>query len=83
MELQSLISLKFDLLDLVYGTARGVSANGEQRAAIEEHITAVEARNPNPRPTEVSQRICGPITRVDWVDSCLETPREESNICCH
>jgi hypothetical protein len=56
--LQSLIALKSGLLDLVYGTARGVRANGEQRAGIEEHLTALEARNPNPRPTEV-----GPVPR--------------------
>jgi hypothetical protein len=56
---QSVIALKAGLLETVYGTARGVSASGEERAAIEEHLVALEARNPNPRPTEVSLRSGG------------------------
>jgi hypothetical protein len=68
--LQSLISLKSDLLDLVYGTARGVSASGEQRAAIEEHITALEARNPNPRPTEVSQG-AGRVVLIGYLEPTM------------
>uniref|UniRef100_A0A7S0R2S3 LysM domain-containing protein n=1 Tax=Chlamydomonas leiostraca TaxID=1034604 RepID=A0A7S0R2S3_9CHLO len=49
---KSLNSLKSGLLESVYGTARGVAATGEQRALIEEYITALEARNPCPRPTD-------------------------------
>ncbi|KAG2493005.1 hypothetical protein HYH03_008669 [Edaphochlamys debaryana] len=48
----TLVNLKSGLLDLVYGTARGVSATPVQRAGIEEFITALEARNPNTMPTE-------------------------------
>ena len=55
---QSLVALKSGLLEAVYGTARGVAATGEQRAVIEEYIIALERRNPNARPTDVSSRAC-------------------------
>jgi len=48
---KSLISLKSNLMDEVIGTARGVTATGRQRGAIEELILALEARNPQPKPT--------------------------------
>ena len=41
-------------MDVVYGTMRGVTANNEQRAAIEEYITALESANPNDATTDVS-----------------------------
>ena len=52
--LQSLQALKSGLMDVVYGTMRGVTANNEQRAAIEEYITALESANPNDATTDVS-----------------------------
>jgi hypothetical protein len=42
-------------MDEVFGTSRGVTASSRQRGAVEEHILALEARNPQPRPTSVSE----------------------------
>lgn len=50
----TLVHLKSGLLDLVYGTARGVHAAPVTRAAIEEFVSALEARNPHSVPTDVS-----------------------------
>ncbi|GFR42709.1 hypothetical protein Agub_g3632 [Astrephomene gubernaculifera] len=55
----TLINLKSGLLDLVYGTSRGVSATPLQRAAIEEFVTALEARNPNAVPTDAVSAVSG------------------------
>ncbi|GIL93784.1 hypothetical protein Vretimale_70, partial [Volvox reticuliferus] len=48
----TLDGLREKLLDMVYGTARGVSTTAEQRTAIDEVVTALEARNPNTAPTD-------------------------------
>lgn len=44
--------LKKALVDSFYGTDRGLSATSETRAEIVELITQLEAKNPNPAPTE-------------------------------
>ena len=49
----SVPELKAGLLSELYGTARGCSASQEQRARIEEYISALEARNPYSAPTDV------------------------------
>ena len=41
------------LLDSLYGTERGLAARSEVRAEINELITQLEAKNPNPSPNEV------------------------------
>ena len=43
------------LLDSLYGTERGLAARSEVRAEINELISQLEAKNPNPNPTEVRQ----------------------------
>jgi hypothetical protein len=42
------------LLDSLFGTERGLSASSEVRAEINELITQLEAKNPNPSLQEVS-----------------------------
>ncbi|XP_054792162.1 plastid-lipid-associated protein, chloroplastic-like [Prosopis cineraria] len=44
--------LKKALVDSFYGTDRGLKATSETRAEIVELITQLEAKNPNPAPTE-------------------------------
>lgn len=44
------------LLDSLFGTERGLSASSEVRAEINELITQLEAKNPNPSLSEV--RLC-------------------------
>lgn len=44
--------LKKALVDSFYGTDRGLKASSETRAEIVELITQLEAKNPNPAPTE-------------------------------
>ncbi|WOL19103.1 hypothetical protein Cni_G27900 [Canna indica] len=44
--------LKRKLIDLLYGTDRGLKATSETRAEIVELITQLEARNPTPAPTD-------------------------------
>lgn len=44
--------LKKQLVDSFYGTNRGLSASSESRAEISELILQLEAKNPNPAPTE-------------------------------
>ncbi|RWW19860.1 hypothetical protein BHE74_00036132 [Ensete ventricosum] len=44
--------LKEKLMDLLYGTDRGLQASSETRAEILELITQLEARNPTPAPTD-------------------------------
>lgn len=51
-ELAEIDNLKRQLVDTLYGTDRGLSATSETRAEIVELITQLEARNPNPAPTE-------------------------------
>jgi hypothetical protein len=46
--------LQAALLDSLFGTERGLSARSEIRAEINELITQLEAKNPNPSPTEVT-----------------------------
>lgn len=46
------------LLDSMYGTERGLAARSEVRAEINELITQLEAKNPTPSPTDVSQCRC-------------------------
>ncbi|KAF2303664.1 hypothetical protein GH714_021046 [Hevea brasiliensis] len=51
-ELTEIDRLKKQLVDLFYGTNRGLSASSETRAEIVELITQLEAKNPTPAPTE-------------------------------
>ncbi len=51
---QALQSIKASLMEGLYSTGRGAHATSEQRAVAEERISALECRNPNNRPTEVS-----------------------------
>lgn len=44
--------LKKALVDSFYGTDRGLKATSETRAEIVELITQLEAKNPNPAPTD-------------------------------
>ncbi|KAG0498367.1 hypothetical protein HPP92_002644 [Vanilla planifolia] len=44
--------LKRKLIDLLYGTERGLRATSETRAEVNELITQLEAKNPTPAPTE-------------------------------
>lgn len=44
--------LKKQLVDLFYGTNRGLSATSETRAEVVELITLLEAKNPTPEPTQ-------------------------------
>ncbi|CAL9195026.1 unnamed protein product [Musa hybrid cultivar] len=44
--------LKKKLIDLLYGTDRGLKASSETRAEILEVITQLEAKNPTPAPTD-------------------------------
>ncbi|KAL2341338.1 hypothetical protein Fmac_009278 [Flemingia macrophylla] len=44
--------LKKALVDSLYGTDRGLKASSETRAEIVELITQLEAKNPNPAPTD-------------------------------
>lgn len=49
----TLVSKQAQLLDSLFGTERGLSASSEVRAEINELITQLEAKNPNPSLTEV------------------------------
>ena len=49
----SLFARQAILLDSFYGTERGLAVSSEARAEISELITQLEAKNPNPAPTEV------------------------------
>ncbi|XP_022870272.1 light-induced protein, chloroplastic-like [Olea europaea var. sylvestris] len=51
--------LKKQLVDSFYGTNRGLTASTETRAEIVELITQLEAKNPNPAPTEALTRLNG------------------------
>ncbi|CAK7351551.1 unnamed protein product [Dovyalis caffra] len=51
-ELVETDSLKRRLVETFYGTDRGLNATSETRAEVVELITQLEARNPNPAPTE-------------------------------
>ncbi|KAK4270997.1 hypothetical protein QN277_019757 [Acacia crassicarpa] len=51
--------LKKALVDSFYGTDRGLKATSETRAEIVELITQLEARNPNPAPTDALQLLNG------------------------
>ncbi|KAL3596091.1 hypothetical protein D5086_007728 [Populus alba] len=51
-ELAEVDRLKGQLVDTFYGTDRGLNATSETRAEVVELITQLEARNPNPAPTE-------------------------------
>lgn len=52
-------ALKKQLVDLFYGTNRGLSASSETRAEIVEHITQLESKNPTPAPTEALTQLNG------------------------
>ena len=45
--------IKAALLDSFWGTERGLTASSETRAEINELITQLEGKSPNPKPTEV------------------------------
>ncbi|KAL5988049.1 prolyl aminopeptidase [Asimina triloba] len=51
--------LKRGLVDLLYGTDRGLKARSETRAEILEFITQLEAKNPTPAPTEALSLLNG------------------------
>ncbi|KAJ4838910.1 hypothetical protein Tsubulata_047932 [Turnera subulata] len=51
-EVVEIENLKRQLVDSFYGTDRGLSASSETRAEIVELITQLEAKNPNPAPTD-------------------------------
>lgn len=51
-ELTEIEVLKQQLLNSFYGTNGGLGASSETRAEIVELITQLEAKNPNPAPTE-------------------------------
>ncbi|KAK9908266.1 hypothetical protein WJX75_005120 [Coccomyxa subellipsoidea] len=51
--------LKAQLLDSLFGTQRGLSASSEVRAEINELITQLEAKNPNPSLTEAEKVLDG------------------------
>ncbi|GIL78999.1 hypothetical protein Vretifemale_8406, partial [Volvox reticuliferus] len=51
--------IKSNLLDLVYGTSRGLSATSAQRAAIEELVEGLEMINPNAMATEAVSALGG------------------------
>ncbi|GIL63818.1 hypothetical protein Vafri_17794 [Volvox africanus] len=51
--------IKSNLLDLVYGTSRGLSATPAQRAAIEELLEGLELVNPNAMATEAVYALGG------------------------
>lgn len=46
-------TMQAQLLDSLFGTERGLSASSEVRAEINELITQLEAKNPNPSLQEV------------------------------
>ncbi|KAI3818893.1 hypothetical protein L1987_12714 [Smallanthus sonchifolius] len=54
--------LKKQLVDLFYGTNRGLSATSETRAEVVELITQLEAKNPTPAPTEAL-----PLLNGKWI----------------
>ncbi|KAL0906476.1 hypothetical protein M5K25_024973 [Dendrobium thyrsiflorum] len=51
--------LKRKLLDLLFGTDRGLKATSETRAEVNELITQLEAKNPTPAPTEALSLLSG------------------------
>lgn len=51
--------LKRKLIDLLFGTDRGLKATSETRAEVNEIITQLEAKNPNPAPTEALSLLNG------------------------
>ena len=54
LKLMACLYLQAALLDSLFGTERGLSANSELRAEINELITQLEAGTPNAAPNEVS-----------------------------
>jgi hypothetical protein len=54
----ALLCVQAALLDSMYGTERGLAARSEIRAEINELITQLEAKNPVPSPTDVSECTC-------------------------
>lgn len=58
-EPEEIASLKKALVDSFYGTDRGLKASSETRAEIVELITQLEAKNPNPAPTEALSLLNG------------------------
>lgn len=63
--------LKAILLDSFYGTERGLSVSSEARAEISELITQLEAKNPNPAPTEAIDKLSGEWTLLYTINSEL------------
>lgn len=55
----SALELKSMLLDSIFGTGRGLAANSETRAEINELITQLEAKNPTPQPNEALNLLDG------------------------
>ena len=51
--------LKRKLIDQLFGTDRGLKATSETRAEVNELITQLEAKNPNPAPTEALSLLNG------------------------
>ena len=58
-EPEEIARLKKALVDSFYGTERGLKASSETRAEIVELITQLEAKNPNPAPTEALSLLNG------------------------
>lgn len=59
VEAAEISRLKRALVDSFYGTDRGLKASSETRAEIVELITQLEAKNPNPAPTEALSLLNG------------------------
>ncbi|GMN36426.1 hypothetical protein TIFTF001_006012 [Ficus carica] len=59
VEAAEISRLKKALVDSFYGTDRGLKASSETRAEIVELITQLEAKNPNPAPTEALSLLNG------------------------
>jgi len=51
--------IKAALIDSLYGTERGLTARSEVRAEINELISQLEAKNPNPSPTDAMDKLDG------------------------
>lgn len=70
------------LLDSLYGTERGLAARSEVRAEINELISQLEAKNPNPNPTEVrtkhapySLEACSVSILLSYTTSIIISPQ--------
>eukprot|EP00955_Chlamydomonas_euryale_P096518 365017-Chlamydomonas_euryale.AAC.8 len=59
------IEIKCRMLDVVYGTQRGVSASLDERGEVEELVAALEARNPNTLVTDAVNVRSGRTLPVD------------------